>query len=172
VEPLPALGMYAVHILLAMSSLAVMLGWKYRLAAVAQFVLFTYTELIDLTYYLNHYYFVSIVCGLLVFVPANRACSLDVWSRPALQLSQVPRWAVFIFQLQLGIVYFYAGIWKINADWLLHALPLKIWVPANDQLPLIGWMFRHEITPWLFSWAGMLYDVSIVFWLSWAPTRP
>jgi hypothetical protein len=171
VEPLPAWGMYAVHILLAMSSLAVMLGWRYRWAALAQFVLFTYTELIDLTYYLNHYYFVSIVCGLLVLVPANRAYSFDAWKNPALQLRQVPRWTVFIFQLQLGIVYVYAGIWKINADWLLHALPLKIWVPANDQLPFIGWMFRHELTPWLFSWAGMLYDVSIVFWLSWAPSR-
>ncbi len=171
VEPLSAMGMYAVHALLIISSLCVMLGLFYRLAAVAQFLLFTYTELIDLTYYLNHYYFVSIVCGLLIFVPANRAWSLDVLRRPVLFQSQIPRWAIFIFQLQLGIVYFYAGIWKINYDWLVNALPLKIWVPANDQLPLVGWLFQQKITPYLFSWAGMLYDVTIVFWLSWARTR-
>lgn len=171
VEPLSATGMYAVHALLIVSSLCVMLGLFYRLAAVAQFLLFTYTELIDLTYYLNHYYFVSIVCGLLIFVPANCAWSLDVLRRPVLFQSQIPRWTIFIFQLQLGIVYFYAGLWKINYDWLVNALPLKIWGPANDQLPLVGWLFQQKITPYLFSWAGMLYDVTIVFWLSWARTR-
>ena len=172
VEPLSATGMYVVHGLLIISSLGVILGLFYRLAAVLQFLLFSYIELIDLTYYLNHYYFVSIVCGLLIFVPANRAYSLDVWRNPALFQAQIPRWTVLIFQLQLGIVYCYAGLWKINQDWLLNALPLKIWVPANDQLPLIGWFFKQEITPWLFSWIGMIYDVSIVFWLSWSRTRP
>ncbi|MBL7809064.1 MAG: HTTM domain-containing protein, partial [Saprospiraceae bacterium] len=72
---------------------------------------------------------------------------------------------------QLGIVYFYAGIWKINYDWLINALPLRIWVPANDQIPVIGWLFKQHFTPWLFAWIGMLYDVSIVFWLAWARTR-
>ena len=172
VEPLSATGMYAVHGLLLISSLCVMLGLFYRLAAVAQFLLFTYTELIDLTYYLNHYYFVSIVCGLLIFVPANGAYSLDVLRKPSIFQSKIPRWPIFIFQLQLGIVYFYAGLWKINYDWLVNALPLKIWIPANDQLPLVGWLFQQKITPWLFSWAGMLYDVTIVFWLSWSHTRP
>ncbi|MCW5923686.1 MAG: HTTM domain-containing protein [Saprospiraceae bacterium] len=172
VEPLSATGMYVVHALLLISSLCVMLGLFYRLAAVAQFLLFTYTELIDLTYYLNHYYFVSIVCGLLIFVPANRAYSLDVLRKPAIFQKQIPRWTIFIFQLQLGIVYFYAGLWKINHDWLANALPLKIWVPANDQLPLVGWLFQQKITPYLFSWAGMLYDVTIVFWLAWSRTRP
>ncbi len=171
VEALSATGMYVVHILLILASLCVILGLFYRLAAAVQFLLFTYTELIDLTYYLNHYYFVSIVCGLLIFVPANRAFSLDVLRNPTIFQSQIPRWSVFIFQLQLGIVYCYAGLWKINHDWLLNALPLKIWVPANDQLPLVGWLFKQEITPWLFSWIGMLYDVSIVFWLSWSRTR-
>ncbi|MFN0037753.1 MAG: HTTM domain-containing protein [Saprospiraceae bacterium] len=172
VEPLSAWGMYAVHGLLMLSSLCVLLGLFYRLATVAQFLLFTYTELIDLTYYLNHYYFVSIVCALLMFVPANRAFSLDVWRNPSIFQSQIPRWTVFIFHLQLGIVYFYAGLWKINHDWLLSALPLKIWGPANDQLPLVGGLFRMDWTPWLFSWAGMLYDVTIVLWLSWSRTRP
>ena len=172
VEPLSAIGMYTVHALLIVSSLCVLLGLFYRVAAVAQFLLFTYTELIDLTYYLNHYYFVSIVCGLLIFVPANRAYSLDTLRRPAIFQKKIPRWTIFIFQLQLGIVYFYAGLWKINYDWLVNALPLKIWIPANDQLPLVGWLFQQKITPWLFSWAGMLYDVTIVFWLSWWRSRP
>lgn len=171
VPMLPATGMYAIHILLVVSSLCVILGYRYRLAAVLQFLLFTYTELVDLTYYLNHYYFVSIATALLVLVPANRAFSMDVWRNPALRRTQVPRWTILVFQLQLGIVYFYAGIWKINYDWLVQALPLKIWLPANDQLSLIGRLFHEEWLPYLFSWFGMLYDVTIVFWLSWQRTR-
>ncbi|MDX1909854.1 MAG: HTTM domain-containing protein [Saprospiraceae bacterium] len=171
IEPLPGAGMYAVHGLLLISSLGVMLGGYFRYAAWAQFLLFTYTELIDLTYYLNHYYFVSIACFLLALTPANRAFSLDAWRKPSSFQTQVPRWTVFIFQLQLAIVYIFAGCWKINSDWLLHALPLKIWIPANDRLPVIGWLMRYECTPWLFSWAGMLYDVTIVFWLMWSRTR-
>ncbi len=171
VEPLSAEGLYGVHILLIISSLAVMLGLFYRWAALLQFLLFTYTELLDLTYYLNHYYFVSIACLLLVLVPANRSNALDVWRRPGIYQNQTPRWTLFIFQLQLAIVYFYAGIWKINVDWLIHALPLKIWAPANDQMPVIGSLFRWAWTPYLFSWIGMLYDVTIVAWLSWPRTR-
>ena len=171
VPVLPAGAMYAVHILLAVSSLCVMIGYRYRLAAVLQFLLFTYTELIDLTYYLNHYYFVSIATGLLILVPANRAFSVDAWRKPDIRQTQVARWCILIFQVQLGIVYFYAGIWKINYDWLILALPLKIWVPANDQLPIVGDFLGWKWTPYLFSWFGMLYDVSIVFWLSWYRTR-
>lgn len=169
---LPPTGLYAVHILLAISSLFVIIGFKYRIAAVLQFLLFSYTELLDLSYYLNHYYFVSIACGLLALAPAHRAFSLDAWLNPALRRLQTPRWSILMFQLQLGIVYFYAGLWKINYDWLVLALPLKIWIPAQDQLPLIGWLFGLEWTPYLFSWFGMLYDVSIVGWLSWYRTRP
>jgi len=171
VSELPPSGMYAVHILLAISSLCVILGCLYRIAAVLQFVLFTYTELVDLTYYLNHYYFVSIATGLLILVPANRAFSLDAWQKPEIKSIQTPRWSILIFQVQLAIIYFYAGLWKINYDWLVLALPLKIWIPANDQLPLIGRLFQTDWIPYLFSWFGMLYDVTIVFWLSWQRTR-
>jgi len=171
VQPPTAFGLYAIHALLVLSALCVLLGLWYRLAAAMQFVLFTYTELIDLTYYLNHYYFVSIACALLLVVPAHRDLSLDVWRNPALRLTTVPRWTVGIFKFQLGLVYFYAGLWKMNTDWLFHALPLKIWLPAQDQLPVIGGFFRYPATAYLFSWFGMVYDTTIPLWLSWSRTR-
>jgi hypothetical protein len=166
-----AFALYAIHVLLMGSALCVLLGLWYRLAATTQFVLFTYTELLDLTYYLNHYYFVSIACALLLVVPAHRDLSLDVWRNPALRLTTVPRWTVGIFKFQLGLVYFYAGLWKMNTDWLFHALPLKIWLPAQDQLPIIGGLFRYPATAYLFSWFGMVYDTTIPLWLSWSRTR-
>jgi hypothetical protein len=171
VELLPPAGMYALHIVMIISALGIMLGAWYRWSAVAFFLSFTYTELIDLTYYLNHYYFVSLVSAMLIFVPAARHCSVDVWRRPDLLCAQVPRWTIFVFQLQLAIVYTYAGLAKVNHAWLIEAMPLRIWLPANDALPLIGPLLAWKWMPWVFSWAGMLYDCTIVGWLAWPRTR-
>ncbi len=171
VELLPPVGMYALHVILIISAVGIMLGAWYRLSALAFFIAFAYTELIDLTYYLNHYYFVSLVSLLLIFVPAHGRFSIDAWRNPQIQLTQVPRWMIFMFQLQLGIVYIYAGMAKINYTWLIEALPLRIWLPAQDTLPLIGPLLALKWMPWVFSWIGMLYDCTIVAWLAWPRTR-
>ncbi|HMQ48953.1 MAG TPA: HTTM domain-containing protein [Saprospiraceae bacterium] len=171
VRLLPPFWMYALHVLMLLGALGITLGLFYRVSAALFFLTFTYTELIDLTYYLNHYYFVSIASFLLMLVPANRRFALDNWIWPAEYSLQTPRWTIGIFKLQIAIVYVYAGLAKINSDWLLRALPLKIWLPAQDTLPLIGGLFKFKITPWLFSWLGMLYDTTIVFWLSWRKSR-
>jgi len=171
VQLLPPFWMYALHAAMVVGALGITIGLLYRFSAVLFFLTFTYIELIDLTYYLNHYYFVSLASLLLVLVPAHRRFSADAWLWPSIRRSHTPRWTIGIFQLQLAIVYIYAGLAKINTDWLLRALPLRIWVPANDALPLIGPLFSWKLTPWLFSWAGMLYDTTIVFWLMWKKTR-
>ncbi len=172
VQTISKSGIITAHIVLLTASLLVVLGLYYRLSAIIVFVTFTYLELIDLTYYLNHYYFVSIIALLMIFVPANRYLSLDVLRKPALHCANVPGWCVNIFKLQLAVVYIFAGLIKINHDWLINALPLKIWLPANDKLFLIGPIFTYKITPYIFSWVGMVYDTTIVFWLLWPKTRP
>jgi hypothetical protein len=171
VKPLPEAWMYALFALMCVASLAIALGWYYRVFTVIFFLAFTYVELIDITYYLNHYYFVSIVSFLLIFVPANRSFSLDVARKPELLTAKVPAWTIGIFMLQIAIVYIYAGLAKINEDWLIHALPLAIWLPAQSSLPVIGFLFEYDWTPYLFSWAGMLFDTLIIFFLIWKKTR-
>ena len=171
VQLLPPNAMYLLHIVMIISALGIMLGAWYRWSAVLFFLAFTYTELIDLTYYLNHYYFVSLVAFLMIFVPAHRSFSVDSRRDPSLKSATVPYWTIFIFQFQLAIVYTYAGLAKINYTWLVEAMPLRIWLPANDQQPLIGPLMTWKYMPWIFSWAGMLYDCTIVFGLAWARTR-
>jgi uncharacterized membrane protein YphA (DoxX/SURF4 family) len=171
VQVLPPFWMYAIHVLMILAALGVMLGFFYRISALLLFLTFTYTELIDLTYYLNHYYFVSIVSMLMIFLPANRYFSLDVLRKPAIYTEKISRWPITVIRLQLAIVYTYAGLAKINYDWLILALPLKIWVPANDQLPLVGPIMKWKITPYLFSWIGMIYDCTITLFLYMKRTR-
>ena len=171
VKPLSVQGMYAIYILMSVACLAIALGCFYRFFTVVFFLSFTYTELIDISYYLNHYYFVSIIAFLLIWVPANRHFSLDVLRKPEIKISKVSRWCIDVFKLQIAIVYCYAGLAKINQDWLLRALPLSIWLPAKSSLPLIGFIFKYKVTAYLFSWMGMLFDTFIVFGLLFKKTR-
>ena len=169
---LPPEAMYVLYGAMFAGALGIALGLWYRFSALLFFLAFTYAELIDLTYYLNHYYFVSLVSLLLVIVPAQRRFSIDCLLWPGLAVREVPRWAILVFQVQIALVYLYAGLAKINSHWLIEAMPLRIWLPAQNGLPLIGPLFEWPALPWVFAWAGMLYDTTIVFWLCWAKSRP
>ncbi|MCB0070171.1 MAG: HTTM domain-containing protein [Caldilineaceae bacterium] len=171
VKPLPPAGMYLVFGLLAGCAVAVLLGWRYRLGVTLFFLLFTYVELLDKSYYLNHYYFISLLSFLLIWLPANGAWSLDARRQPALVRSTVPAWTVRALQVQIGLVYVFAGLAKLTPDWLIHALPLRIWLPAHSDFPLLGPLFDQVWTAYAFSWAGALYDLMIPFLLLWRPTR-
>jgi hypothetical protein len=165
VRPLGTTGMYALFGLLILAAILVILGWFYRMAIVTFFLCFTYVELIDKTTYLNHYYFISVMAFLLIWVPANRYFSVDVWRNPKLLVNRVPAWTINIFKLQLLLVYFFAGISKLNYDWLIAAMPLKIWLPANSQLPIIGGLLTQLWVAYVFSWFGALFDLFIGFLL-------
>lgn len=172
VKPLPPYVIYLVFLLMGISAFMIMLGAYYRVFTVLFFLSFIYVELIDKTNYLNHYYFVSLISFLLIFVPANRGFSLDIIRKPNLKLDKVPAWTINIFKLQLGIVYFYAGIAKINSDWLLKALPLKIWLPAHSNIPILGTLLKASWVAYVFSWFGAIYDLTIPFLLTLKKLRP
>ena len=153
-------------------ALLVALGWHYRPAALGLFLSFTYIELMDKSTYLNHYYFVSLVALLLVALPAGAYFSVDAWRRPARRHTHVPRWTVDALRLLVGIVYVYAGLAKLNSDWLLAAEPLRIWLPAKNDLPVVGFLFNYPATAYVFSWFGAGYDLTVPFFLLYRPTRP
>jgi hypothetical protein len=171
IKPLGATGMYSLFAMLVISALFIILGLFYRIAILTFFLVFTYVELIDKTTYLNHYYLVSLIAFLLMLVPAHRYFSLDVIRKPQLLVTQVPAWTIGIFKLQLLLVYFFAGIAKLNSDWLLAAMPLRLWLPANSHLPLIGPLLTKLWVAYAFSWFGALFDLAIGFLLLADQTR-
>lgn len=162
---------YLLFVIIAVSSLFIALGLFYRVAIVSFFIAFTYVELIDLTYYLNHYYFVSIIAFVLVFLPANANVSLDANLGLVTRKKKIPNWCVLVIKIQLTIVYFYAGLAKLNYDWLINALPLKIWLPPHTGMPIIGNLMDDPITAYLFSWGGAIFDLSVAFLLWFKKTR-
>ena len=162
---------YVLFAICAFAALAIAMGLKYRLSMIVFFLSFTYIDLMDKTAYLNHYYFISILSFLMVFLPAASYFSLDAAKNPEKAFQKIPRWYVDSIKLLLGIVYFYAGLAKINSDWLLRAMPLKIWLPSKYDLPFLGDLLQQEWVHYAFSWSGMLYDLFIPFLLLWKRTR-
>jgi len=171
IQPLDAIGMMMIFIALLVLSACISLGLFYRFSIIAFFLLFTYVEFIDKTYYLNHYYFISVMSLLMIVLPLNNRFSLDNIIFKRSTQFYAPIWAIYAPRLMVGIVYFYAGFAKLTGDWLLEALPLHIWLPANSDMPLIGQFFDELWVAYAMSWGGALYDLTIPFWLSWRRSR-
>jgi hypothetical protein len=164
--------MYAHFWGLAVLALAIALGFHSRACSALFFAGFTYVELLGKATYLNHYYLISLLTGLLAVMPAHRTWSIDAWRQPGSALATVPAWTVDLVRFQLGVVYVFAGLAKLNADWLLHAQPLRIWLAARSDLPLAGWLLAQLPAAYIFSWCGALFDLGIVIPLMWPCTRP
>lgn len=162
---------YALFILCGISSILVAIGYKYRISIITFFLSFTYIELMDKTTYLNHYYFISIIAFMLIWLPANRYFSIDAKLSNEDNETTIPQWNIDVLKLMLSIVYIYAGIAKLNYDWLIDALPLKIWLSTKSDIPIIGSLLDEQWIHYLFSWSGAIYDLFIVFFLLWKPTR-
>jgi hypothetical protein len=171
VQPLGNIGMHLIFLCIGLSALMIMFGLFYRVATVLFFLSFTYVELIDVTTYLNHYYFISLVAFLLIWLPANKDYALDMRLRPEQRRLLVPAWCVGIVRFQMAIVYVFAGIAKLNPDWLFDAQPMRTWLPAKTHLPIIGGLMYEVWVAYLFSWFGAMYDLFIVFFLLNKKTR-
>ena len=171
-RPFPAFWMHALFVALAVLGACVAVGFCYRVCITLFFLGFTYVELIDQTTYLNHYYLISLLSGLMIFLPAHRLWSMDAWLRPSLRADYVGAWALHILRFQFAVVYSFAGLAKLNRDWLFDAQPLRIWLAARNDLPLIGPLLDESWLAFVASWLGAAYDLSIVFLLCHRRTRP
>ena len=158
---------YLIFLICFSSALFVTIGYKYRFAIITLFLSFTYIELMDKTTYLNHYYLISCISFLMIFLPCASFFALD-----SKKNIKVPQWTIDSLKFLIVIVYIYAGLAKINSDWLLHAQPLKIWLRAKYTIPIIGeTLLQKDFSYYLFSWGGMIYDCIIPFLLLYKRTR-
>ncbi len=162
---------YILFIICGLSALFVSIGYKYRFSIITFFLSFTYIELMDKTTYLNHYYFISVLSFIMIFLPADKLFSIDNIKRKK-TYTKTPKWTIDCIKILVSIVYIYSGLAKINSDWLLKAMPLKIWLPSKYDIPVIGdYLLQQEWVHYLMSWSGMVYDLSIPFLLLYKKTR-
>jgi vitamin K-dependent gamma-carboxylase len=169
-EPWPRLWMYGHFYALLALALCIAAGLFYRLSTLLFALGYTYVFLLDQAQYQNHYYLICLISFLLVFIPAHRNLALDIrlFSTPA---STVPAWALWLLRAQMGLVYFYGGIAKLNADWL-SAWPLRQWLPNTVYLPPFTHLLDTMAAAYLFSYSGLLIDLAAFPLLLWRRTRP
>ena len=170
VQPWPGDGMYYHFYALGILAIFIGIGFLYRLSATLFFLGFTYVFLLDQANYLNHFYLVSLMSLLMIFVPAHSANSVDVRLRPSLHSETVPAWPLWLLRAQMGVVYFFGGVAKVNRDWL-RGRPMDDWLGSRSDFPIIGPLFEELWMVLLFSWGGMLLDLLAVPLFLWRRTR-
>jgi vitamin K-dependent gamma-carboxylase len=174
---LPGPLMHALFWALGVLALCVALGLCFRLCAFSFVLGFGYLQAIDVTTYLNHYYLALLLGSLLTLSPAGRFGSVDAWwRRRRARAGREPMFVatawLYLLRFQVAVVYVCAGLAKLDQDWLVSAQPLGIWLASLEDKPLLGYVLRQPWAPFVFSWAGFLFDSSIVLWLSLRRTRP
>jgi vitamin K-dependent gamma-carboxylase len=172
VEPLPGAGMYIVHYAMIFAGIAIAIGLYYRVAATLFFVAHTYTFLLEAANYLNHAYLISVLAFMLIFVPANRALSIDAWRNKDLARSQIPKWPRATLLAQLTVVYIYGGVAKLNSDWLVYHQPVRKWMDGSaEKAPYFKDFIASEFFTQFVCYGGVLFDLTIAPLLLWRRTR-
>ena len=170
VHPWPGDGLYTLKIAMGIFALFTAVGFIYRASAALFLLSYLYFFLLDESRYQNHEYLICLFSLLLIFIPAHRALSVDAIVRPRLRAQTVPAWALWLLRGQMGVVYFYGGIAKINPDWL-RGEPMR-WVMAHHlDFPIIGRFFTEEWAVYVMSYGALFLDLFIVPFLLWRRTR-
>ena len=136
---------YGLNGLLLFSSALIITSKYSRIGLVLYFFSFTYLWLLCQGYFNNHYYLISILCFILIFnkVPFSK-----------FEKIRVPYLNLFILKYFIVIVYFIAGLNKINPYWLVDLQPMTY------ILSKIG-INEHSIIIPFFSYTGLLFDLLI-----------
>ncbi|RYZ06706.1 MAG: gamma carboxylase [Myxococcales bacterium] len=171
VQPLSEVGMQAVFWGLLVAALCVAAGLAFRVTSALFAIGLIYVQLIDVSTYLNHYYLAALLALLLAASPAGRYWSVDAWLRKRSEPTVSVSW-LYVMRLQVGVVYVFAGLAKLQPDWLVHAQPLRIWLGASTELPVVGPLLTLPFVPLLLSWCGFLFDTTVVGFLMWPQARP
>ena len=172
IRPWPAELMYVHLAVMGVLAVFIIVGFLYRFSAAGFFLMITYLFLLEQARYLNHLYLVCLLCFLLVFVPANRCWSVDAWLRPSIRSSVVPGWSLWLLRFQVALPMFFAGVSKLNVDWLTRAEPLRIWLSDGPFLPFVGYFLQTSpVVIWILVYGALAIDLLFVGYMTHRRTR-
>lgn len=171
IQPLPSTwGMYIYYIVLIVLAVCLCIGFFYRISAILFFLGFTYAFLIEKSYYLNHGYLICVLSFWLIWLPANKAFSLDVLQKRVNFRQWTYNWHIYLLIFHMAIVYFFGGLAKMNPDWL-QAKPVIYWLEAKRHYPIYGEFISQDWFAYFIAYGGVIFDTTIAFFLLYKPTR-
>ena len=144
IPPLPTPWLHWLWALCGLCCLLVALGAFYRLAIWGYNAIFIYFFLLDQTTYLNHFYMIALFGLLLGFTDAHRLWSVDRRLGRVRGAPEIPRWNLLILQFQIEVVLIFAGLVKIEVDWL-RGEPLRTWMLDRPWSPFSGLFELHWV---------------------------
>jgi hypothetical protein len=161
IDPPPgALAMYGLFAMMAVCALLVAAGLWYRPAIVLLLGGFVYVELVDATNYLNHYYAITIVLAFMAVMPLHGALSIDARRRPTLRRDSVPAWMPWALRGQLAVIYGFAGLAKLHADWQSGTV-LHMWLRTRAD-GLLGPLLASPEVAQVMAIGGTVFDLLVV----------
>lgn len=161
--------MYLYFFAMGFLGLLITFGLLYRFAMIAFTVMWTMVYLIQKESYNNHYYFLILICVIMIFLPANGKLSIDAKLFPKIKQTKIPRWMPYLLIFQLAILYFYAAIAKLYPDWLDGTFS-RILLNGITQCQFFL-DFNQKWLLLLYAYAGILFDLLIMPALLWKKTR-
>jgi vitamin K-dependent gamma-carboxylase len=171
VKVLPGDGMYWLFCLLAALAIFIALGLFYRISIVLFTLGFSYAFLIEQSAYLNHFYMIILFGILLSFMPAHRFCSLDAYFNPQIKSKKISFWPIFLLRAQMEIILLFAGLVKINYDWLIRLQPLKSWLANVDTIAPLNYFFTQDWSVAFAAWGAVILHIVGAPLLLWRRTR-
>ncbi len=153
IEPLSLQNMQILHIILGMAGIFICLGLLYHIAIIFACAIISYLFLFEASNYLNHIYLIIVFSLIMLFIPCHRAWSLHAYFRKNIAKNTIPYWCIWLVRFQIGLVYFYAALAKMNVDWL-NGMPLLDWAQT--------YIISSPIAIYFLVYGGLLYDLIII----------
>ena len=173
VQPDPQLMGYCA-MLLPFTVFFVIIGLFYRVALPLTTLMVGYLFFAFPEHYLNHYYMLLLMCALLSFMPAHKVWSLDAVIHDETE-DRVPAWCYWALKLQTEVILIYAGLVKINPDWL-NLQPLGTWLRHHFYYSydssLINWLLSFDAVIAIGAYGVILLHVVGAPLLFWNRARP
>ena len=168
VKPFSEQVLHILLLVLVVCSILIIVGKYFRVACFIFVAIFSYFWLLDKGYYNNHYYFFSLMVFLLGFTNA------DKWKLSKIGEDQnnilVPNWQYFILQFQIFIIFFIAGLNKLNPYWMFEFQPMMHILATKAEVSGLPFL-KGTTMALIFSYVGLLFDLLIGFLLWMKKTR-
>lgn len=169
-QPLPGDGMYYYFIVMGIFGVLITLGYKYRFSAFAFAFMWAGVYLMQKTSYNNHYYLLMLLAFIMGLLPANKGLSLDAYFNPKIRKDWMHNWVRWLIIAQLFVVYTYASVAKLYADWLDFSI-IEILMKGKKDYWLVGELLQEKWLHKIIAVFGIAFDLLVVPLLLWKPTR-
>ncbi|MDA1208636.1 MAG: HTTM domain-containing protein [bacterium] len=148
IQPLNMAAMQNVIIMMFVASLCFTIGLLYRISSIVLFSGYLYIFILDQTLFFQQFYLIILLLFLMIWIPAHKTESIDSIFNTKIPAPQV--WQLWAVRFQLAVVYIFAGLFKLNADWLTGE-PIRTWFPEISSIGV-----------WIFVYGGILFNLCII----------